>query len=218
MPEPTVVNTPQEHAAVLMNQALTAHGYKQADQGLYRSFQSLMSLSPVDGFPGTGTMHALAEVLASMAPPVPLAPVKIYPWRSMPGTSGYDGINAPTWAEWTGGAVVSPVDLNAPPSPDLAAATLSAVHGPHSVPWPTAVPATLPPFPSAGWVPEAASPEVQARALYWNPKLWNLARGRVARPFVTEQFGGRWLTFAPTVPQPGVMAVSVYRLAPPIPA
>jgi hypothetical protein len=89
-------------AAIAMNNALLAHGYKQRDQPLYRAFQSAAGLTP-DGFPGTGTMNALFNVLAA-AGQLP-APVKIYPWLR---SGGFDGVNAPTLAEWTGGAAPTP--------------------------------------------------------------------------------------------------------------
>lgn len=84
-------------AAVAMNNALAAHGYKKSDQGLYGAFQSAAGLSPVDSFPGTNTMNALFLSLAAqnIAP----ANVKIYPWKS---SGAYDGVNAPTLAEWLG--------------------------------------------------------------------------------------------------------------------
>jgi hypothetical protein len=85
-------------AAIAMNNALLAHGYKRGDQPLYRAFQSAAGLSP-DGFPGQATMNALFNALAA-AGELP-APVKIYPWLR---SGGFDGVNAPTWAEWTGGA------------------------------------------------------------------------------------------------------------------
>lgn len=94
-------SSPVQTAALRMADALTAHGYKQADQGLYRAFQAAAGLS-ADGFPGTGTMGKLTAVLATVGRPPP--PVPVYPWHSMPGTSGYDGHNAPTWLEWTGQA------------------------------------------------------------------------------------------------------------------
>ena len=87
-----------------MNSALIAHGYKRTDMPLYAAFQRAAGLS-ADGFPGTRTMNALQGVLSGIG--VPMAPVKIYPWHSMPGTSGYDGVNAPTLAEWQGGALAA---------------------------------------------------------------------------------------------------------------
>jgi hypothetical protein len=84
-------------SAIAMNNALLAHGYKQADQGLYRAFETAAGLTP-DGFPGTNTMGKLQQVLSAAG--VQMAPVKIYPWLAS-GT--YDGVNAPTMAEWTGG-------------------------------------------------------------------------------------------------------------------
>ena len=103
-----------------MNNALGAHGYKQADQPLYKAFQSAAKLSPVDGYPGLGTMGTLGRVRAAMG--VALAPVKQYPWHSKPGMTGYDGINAPTVAEWLGQAPPAPppppvVPPPAPPVP-----------------------------------------------------------------------------------------------------
>ena len=92
--------TPAQNAAHQMNQSLMAHGYKQRDQDIYRAFQRSIGARVVDGFPGTGTMTALGRALVTMGEA--MAPVRIYPWKSKPGTSGYDGVNAPTLAEWTG--------------------------------------------------------------------------------------------------------------------
>jgi hypothetical protein len=83
-----------------MNAALNAHGYKQRDQAIYKAFQGAAGLAPPDGFPGTHTMTVLQSVLQSAG--IPIANVHVYPWHSAPGTSGYDGQNAPTLAEWQG--------------------------------------------------------------------------------------------------------------------
>jgi hypothetical protein len=101
---PTVQLSGVQQAAVDMANALTTHGYKQADQGLYKAFQSATG-GTADGFPGLGTMGKLDSVLASAGLPPPA--VKRYPWHSMPGTSGYNGVNAPTWAEWSGPVTTS---------------------------------------------------------------------------------------------------------------
>jgi peptidoglycan hydrolase-like protein with peptidoglycan-binding domain len=108
-----VVRTPVQTAAVAMASALNAHGYKQADQGLYKAFQAAAGTT-ADGYPGTGTMGRLRTTLASVGLPMP--DVKIYVWKSMPGTSGYDGINAPTWQEWSGTAPAVPA-WYPPPAP-----------------------------------------------------------------------------------------------------
>lgn len=124
MPEPTVTPVPtpaptassaysgaQIAAATAMNSALSAHGYKQADQGLYMAFQRAMGLT-ADGYPGTGTMGKLRAVLASAG--IPMASVPIYPWRA----GAWDGTNAPTAASWSGAAATpttSPVVTPPPP-------------------------------------------------------------------------------------------------------
>ena len=114
-PEPS--HTPAQTTALAMNVALGTHGYKLADQALYRAFQKAVGIT-ADGFPGTGTMGKLSATLATLG--LSLAPVKVYPWKSMPGTSGYNGVNAPTWQEWTGQAapVPGPTPIApVPPSP-----------------------------------------------------------------------------------------------------
>jgi peptidoglycan hydrolase-like protein with peptidoglycan-binding domain len=66
-------------------------------------------------------------------------------------------------------------------------------------PWPgpAPVPSTLPPFPGPGWVPDTPSCDaVESRATYWNAILWDQGNKVIVRPYVQEQFGGRWLTFA----------------------
>jgi peptidoglycan hydrolase-like protein with peptidoglycan-binding domain len=96
-----------------MNVALSSRGYKRADQGTYRAFQAAAGLV-ADGYPGRGTMGKLAAVIATV-PGISLAPVQVYPWHNLPGTSGYDGVNAPTWQEWTGQAL--PTTPPPPPPP-----------------------------------------------------------------------------------------------------
>jgi hypothetical protein len=105
---PTQNLTGVQQAAVAMANALNTNGYRQADQGLYKAFQSAAGMT-ADGFPGRGTMQtnaqSLTNVLAQIGQPPPNVPV--YTWHSMPGTTGYDGVNAPTWAQWSGSVTVS---------------------------------------------------------------------------------------------------------------
>lgn len=119
-PPPTVTPVPtpaassayssaQIAAATAMNSALSAHGYKQADQGLYAAFQRAMGLK-ADGYPGTGTMGKLRDVLASAG--VPMASVPVYPWHA----GAYDGVNAPTQSQWTGAAPAPAPPVAPPPS------------------------------------------------------------------------------------------------------
>jgi len=103
-------------AAGNMNNALLAHGYKLADQPLYKAFQTAMGLV-VDGFPGPNTMTALRNVLGAAT-----APVKVYSWQcavnglNANGSSCYDGIHAPPYAEWAGGVgPMPPVPPVTPP-------------------------------------------------------------------------------------------------------
>jgi hypothetical protein len=87
-------------------------------------------------------------------------------------------------------------------------------------PWPApVVPTGLPPFPGPGWVADTpVSPAVTARATFWNPQLWDFPTKRIVKPFVIEQFGGRWLAFRAAW-HPGAqgpqtfMATEAYRLA-----
>lgn len=101
-------------AAVAMNNALKAHGYRRLDQPIYAGFQLEAGGLVVDAFPGTHTMDALRSALAALSPPVPLANVPIYPWLAttasgLTGQAAYDGVNAPTWAQWTGQATTPAV-------------------------------------------------------------------------------------------------------------
>lgn len=79
-------------------------------------------------------------------------------------------------------------------------------------PWPQAIPAGLPPFPS-GWVPdEPPGPGVVVRAHQLLPQLW--AHGEGTR--TTEQTGGRWITYV--AKQMGTKrGVVAFRPAAPIP-
>lgn len=90
-------------AAAAMNAALIAHGYVRSDQPIYAGFQVKAGDLTVDGFPGTHTMNRLRGVL----PAGTMANVQIYPWlattpSNATGQAAYDGVNAPTWAQWTG--------------------------------------------------------------------------------------------------------------------
>jgi hypothetical protein len=119
---------------------------------------------------------------------------------------------AATTAQTAATNAAPPIDYGThePPHPDAA---------PQMTPWPTAaVPAGLPPFPGPGWT--ADTPVVDAvakRAQYWDPLLWNFATKQIVKPFVQEQFGGRWLTFVAAW-HPGdsgpqtYMAVEAWRL------
>jgi len=156
---PTVALTPVQHAAQLMNAALAAHGYKAADQELYRNYQAAAGL-PRDGFPGTGTMTSLRTTLATMG--TSLAPVKIYPWRS---TGAYDGVNAPTQAEWgaPAAAVVHPAAAAA-----HAVATQAAATPPAATVLPGAMPAAVSPYPGPGaWQTNKAYIIRYQTALQW---------------------------------------------------
>jgi peptidoglycan hydrolase-like protein with peptidoglycan-binding domain len=103
-------------AAITMNEALKLRGYKQSDQIHYRDFQTRAGLT-ADGYPGTVTMLKLETVLKNGGQT--LAPVKIYPWKA---TGAYDGVNAPTAAEWTGVQVPAQSPIIAPPRPPIPAA------------------------------------------------------------------------------------------------
>jgi hypothetical protein len=85
-------------AAHAMYLALADHGYNVADTPIYKAFQASQKI-PADGFPGPGTIAKLKTALAGRG--LPALNVKTYPWKSKPGQTGYDGVNAPTWAEWT---------------------------------------------------------------------------------------------------------------------
>lgn len=94
-------------AAVAMNNALLAHGYRRLDQAIYAGFQLADGHLTVDAFPGTNTMNELRTQLAALSPPVTMAPVTVYPWLATTasgatGQAAYDGVNAPSWSSWTG--------------------------------------------------------------------------------------------------------------------
>lgn len=109
------------NSAVVMNEALKLRGYKKSDQVIYKDFQGRAGLN-ADGYPGTTTMVKLELVLKGAGQQ--MAPVRVYPWRA---TGAYDGVNAPTQAEWDGTAVPAtspvarpagkPAPSGAPPQP-----------------------------------------------------------------------------------------------------
>ena len=81
-------------AAILMNDALAAHGYNVADQDSYRAFQAAAGLKS-DGFPGSGTMSALFATLDAAG--IGRANVPVYAWTT---AGGWGGSNAPSEAAW----------------------------------------------------------------------------------------------------------------------
>ena len=98
-PQPAVDPGPTDarrQAAINMNTALSAHGYKKADMPLYMAYQRLAGLT-ADGYPGQKTMQSLTIDLTAAGQS--LAPVHVYTWSS---SGGYDGVNAPTVQEWIG--------------------------------------------------------------------------------------------------------------------
>lgn len=124
MPAPPVTDQALVGSAITMNEALKVRGYKQADMVLYQDFQQKAGLK-VDGYPGTVTMLKLETVLQGAGQTI--APVKIYPWKA---TGGYDGVNAPTSAEWEG--------VQVPPASPIATPSIA-------IP-PTAPPVVSPPI------------------------------------------------------------------------
>ena len=89
--------TPLQAAASAANVAIDMNGYRKADQGIYKSFQSAAGLSPVDGFPGTGFTLALGQALKTI--PLPMSP-KVNPAYTFANATGFDGVHAPTSAQW----------------------------------------------------------------------------------------------------------------------
>lgn len=113
-------STDQQNAdAVAMNNSLADHGYKLADQYLYKAFQTDVGLTP-DGFPGTQTMQELKDVLFAQG--IEMANVPIYPWLANcaagSGDACYDGINAPLLSDWAPGSTASPPPPALPPPPN----------------------------------------------------------------------------------------------------
>jgi hypothetical protein len=92
-----------QQAAIAMANALQGRAndgsgkgaYRAKDQGIYKAFQSATGALKTDGYPGSGTMALLQQVLATTTTPMPNVP--IYPWKAGPG---WTHPNAPTQAEW----------------------------------------------------------------------------------------------------------------------
>jgi len=147
---PPAALTPVQATAQAMNNALASHGYKLADQMLYKAFEQAAGLT-ADGFPGTATMTALKNTLQPMG--TSIAPVKVYPWKS---TGAYDGKNAPTAAEWHGSAGTAPAGHHATAPPAAAA------------PAPAGKPAPVNPYPGPGaWQSNTAYVARYQAALSW---------------------------------------------------
>lgn len=92
----------------------------------------------------------------------------------------------------TPGAAPAPVD-----QPPTAVVPTSTAPGP-TLPWPQGpIPSTLPPFPGPGWEPDVpVTTEVAKRAEYWNALLWDFPTKTQRKPYVQENFGGQWVTWA----------------------
>jgi len=93
-------------AATAMYNAIQAHGYVRADQAIYAGYQLKAGNLTVDAFPGSNTMASLKATLAGMGITMSSS-IPIYPWLATTaggatGVAAYDGVNAPTWAQWTG--------------------------------------------------------------------------------------------------------------------
>jgi hypothetical protein len=121
----------------------------------------------------------------------------LFPWMALAWFLGSKATQQPT--------PVAPTPTPTPPTPKPPAAPAPAVvltptgtipaSYPTPEPWPQAVPAGLPPFPGAQWVPDdPPGAGVVARATQLIPVLW--ARG--AGTFKTEQTAGRWITYRAT--------------------
>lgn len=130
-------------AAIGMNEALRLRGYKQVDMIHYQDFQRAAGLA-VDGYPGTNTMAKLELVLSRQG--IALAPVKIYPWKA---TGAYDGINAPTAAEWAGSQVPASSPIAPPPAPPASPRAVPASYTPPAPP-PSVAPVSPSPL-NATW-------------------------------------------------------------------
>lgn len=96
-------------AADQMNSAIAANGYRAADMYIYKAFQTWaqsqgLYSGTIDGFPGQGTMAALAKALQAEGVTLTSRAYSpsggFYPWKAGPG---YDGVNAPTQAQWCSG-------------------------------------------------------------------------------------------------------------------
>ena len=127
-----------------MASALAAHGYRQVDMPLYMAFQRAAGLT-ADGYPGPSTMGALKNALTAAG--IPMPNVLVYPWRS---TGAYDGVNAPTAAQWTGQAAAPPPPPPPPPAPPPGPGPAPApAPGPSPTPGPAPAP-TPGPSPAPG--------------------------------------------------------------------
>jgi peptidoglycan hydrolase-like protein with peptidoglycan-binding domain len=135
---PLQTGDPSLGDAIAMNEALRARGYKKSDMIHYQGFQQKAGLR-ADGYPGTITMLKLETVLKAGG--LSLAPVKIYPWKA---GGAYDGVNAPTQAEWEG--VTVPASSPIAPPPGRAPAVPAVYSGP-----PPIVPAVTPALLNVTW-------------------------------------------------------------------
>lgn len=77
-------------------------------------------------------------------------------------------------------------------------------------PWPTAVPASLPPFPQGWDYAEPPSAAVKQRAWQLLPQLWARGAGSIAQ----EMTGGEWITYRAEITAAGKQGVIAYRVRP----
>jgi len=122
-------------SAITMNEALKLRGYKKADMRLYQDFQRRAGLG-ADGYPGTVTMLKFESVLKGGGQT--MAPVRVYPWKA---SGKYDGVNAPTSAEWEGAGVPASSPIAQAPGKAPPAAAPPRVSPPPISPTPYRAPA-----------------------------------------------------------------------------
>jgi hypothetical protein len=86
------------------------HGaYRAADMPIYRAFQTLAKLTPVDGLPGPKTMAALEKSLNAFgATTKGIYPaLTVYSFHGFNPKTGGDGKNGPKGADWNAGAALA---------------------------------------------------------------------------------------------------------------
>jgi hypothetical protein len=165
-----------------------------------------------------GLLRLGSKAKASAPPgPMPTSPPPGEPPAPATSSATPSGVSTP--------AVPTPGTTETPTAPTVLPIQPAGDSTMPAIPWPQGpVPATLPVFPGSGWEPDVPiTPEVSARAAYWNDFLWDTKTQKPRKPFVQENFGGQWLTFA-TAWHPGdkgpktFMATEAWRVKQAAPA
>jgi peptidoglycan hydrolase-like protein with peptidoglycan-binding domain len=156
--------------------------------------------------------------LTTRAKPVSRTPVRttVRRARARPTTRRTTAAPAPAPRRTTAAPAAAPRTPapTAAPAPKVVPVSTTTAVRVQPAPWPQVVPAGLPGFPGARWVPDdPPGAGVVARAQQLLSTLWTHGAGT----FKTEQTAGRWITYRAT-PMGSKKGVVAFKLLPGTPA